>query len=131
MDMRAATSLKLHLLGGFQIRTSDGGDLAPPGRKLRALIACLALPPGVVWPRERLIALLWSDRDEDHALGFSCISQPAMDKWAWPQRPVLWLRRLEMRCDPICHCSDMLEASHISMRLTLSICSTAYARLDC
>src|SRR5262249_34264308 len=49
--------------------SADGRDLTPPGRKLRALIALLALAPAGGWPRERLTALLWGDRDEEHARG--------------------------------------------------------------
>src|SRR5262249_15899767 len=32
-----------------------------------ALMACLALSPGKPWPREKLMALLWSDRGEEQA----------------------------------------------------------------
>src|SRR5262249_25563200 len=31
------------------------------------LLACLALSPGHLWPREKLMALLWSDRSERQA----------------------------------------------------------------
>ena len=34
---------------------------------MRALLACLALSPGKPWPREKLMALLWSDRAEEQA----------------------------------------------------------------
>ena len=37
------------------------------GRKARALLACLAVAPGTVWPREKLMALLWSDRSDEQA----------------------------------------------------------------
>src|SRR5262245_44140009 len=49
----------LRVLGGLEVRTADGRDVTPPGRKMRALFACLALPPGSTWSREQLIALLW------------------------------------------------------------------------
>ena len=57
------------MLGGFQLTGADGTDLSPPGKKLRALIALLALGPEAGWPRERLTALLWGDRDEEQARG--------------------------------------------------------------
>src|SRR5262245_35846200 len=59
--------LKLRLLGGFELESSRAPAAAPPGRKVRALLACLALSPGVSWPREKLMALLWSDRAEEQA----------------------------------------------------------------
>src|SRR5262245_52615341 len=59
--------LKLRLLGGFDLESGRGPGAAPPGRKVRALLACLALSPGVSWPREKLMALLWSDRAEEQA----------------------------------------------------------------
>jgi TolB-like protein len=34
---------------------------------VRALVACLALSLGSPWPREKLLALLWSDRGEEQA----------------------------------------------------------------
>ncbi|HWT99410.1 MAG TPA: BTAD domain-containing putative transcriptional regulator [Terriglobales bacterium] len=67
--------LRLRVLGGFDLQPGDGlvmpaGERsATPvlGRKTRGLLACLALSPGKAWPRERLMALLWSDRSEDQA----------------------------------------------------------------
>ena len=59
--------LKLRILGGFELQSDRGPDGTPPGRKVRALLACLALSPGISWPRERLMALLWSDRAEEQA----------------------------------------------------------------
>lgn len=69
METRATASLTLRLLGGFELSNAEGVDLAPPGRKLRALIACLALPPGVARSRERLTCLLWGDRADEQARG--------------------------------------------------------------
>jgi TolB-like protein len=60
--------LRIRLLGGFELGTGCGRSGAPlPGRKVRALMACLALSPGKPWQRERLMALLWSDRGEEQA----------------------------------------------------------------
>src|SRR5215468_6347781 len=64
---RSSTPLQLRLLGGFDLRSSHGRVAMPAGRKVRALLACLALSPGKAWPREKLMALLWSDRGEEQA----------------------------------------------------------------
>jgi TolB-like protein/predicted Zn-dependent protease len=61
------TLLQARLLGGFELRSGHGRDTAPTGRKVRALLACLVLSPGKAWPREKLMALLWSDRGEEQA----------------------------------------------------------------
>jgi TolB-like protein/DNA-binding SARP family transcriptional activator len=60
---------ELRLMGGFAIKKANGEDVSLPGRKMQALLACLALPPGSAWPREQLIALLWGTRDEEQARG--------------------------------------------------------------
>src|SRR5262249_39127983 len=67
MDPDPPTPLPLCLLGRFELRGRDGGDATPAGRKVRALLACLALSQGASWPRERLGALLWSNRGEEQA----------------------------------------------------------------
>src|SRR5215469_1710878 len=59
--------LQVRLLGGFELQSGHGQDAAQLGRKVRALFACLALSPGKPWAREKLMALLWSDRGEDQA----------------------------------------------------------------
>jgi len=64
---RSPNSLQLRLLGGVELRSAQGQDLAVAGRKVRALLACLALSSGSLWPREKLMALLWSDRAEEQA----------------------------------------------------------------
>ena len=61
--------MQICLLGGFEVTAADGRNLTPPGRKLRALLACLALPPGKPWPRERLIEFLWGDRLDEQGRG--------------------------------------------------------------
>src|SRR5512134_1165125 len=58
---------QLRLLGGFDLHSAEGRAAIPAGRKVRALLACLALSPGQAWPREKLMALLWSDRAEEQA----------------------------------------------------------------
>jgi TolB-like protein len=59
-------ALAVALLGGFEIR-SDGVPRDLTGQKERALLAILALPPGVGHPRERLAGMLWGDRGEAQA----------------------------------------------------------------
>ena len=64
---RTSEILQVRLLGRFELRSGQGRDAPPLGRKVRALLACLALSPGKPWPREKLMALLWSDRGEEQA----------------------------------------------------------------
>src|SRR6185312_7188890 len=59
--------LQVRLLGGFDLQSGAGHDVPAPGRKVRALMACLALSPGKSWAREKLMALLWSDRGDEQA----------------------------------------------------------------
>lgn len=58
---------RLDLLGGFRLSGEDGRAIEVPGRKSRALLAVLALAPAAETTRERLMALLWSDRAEEQA----------------------------------------------------------------
>jgi TolB-like protein/DNA-binding SARP family transcriptional activator len=69
MDTPTGPQLRVRMLGGFELASADGGDLTPPRRKLRALVALLALAPAAGWSREQLTALLWGDRDEEQARG--------------------------------------------------------------
>jgi DNA-binding SARP family transcriptional activator len=59
--------LQLRLLGGFQARVGDGPPLTLATRKVQALLAYLALPPGQAQPRDKLAALLWGERGEEQA----------------------------------------------------------------
>jgi TolB-like protein/DNA-binding SARP family transcriptional activator/cytochrome c-type biogenesis protein CcmH/NrfG len=60
------TSLELVLLGGFQVRAA-GQAIDVSGRKERALLAVLAMPPGEPRSRDKLAGLLWSDRGDKQA----------------------------------------------------------------
>ena len=60
-------SLSLKLLGEFALRDGSGAMLSLPTRKTRALLAYLTVNAGRPQPRERLMALLWSDRGERQA----------------------------------------------------------------
>jgi TolB-like protein len=64
---QSSNTLKLRVLGGFELHSGGRPDATPSGRKVRALLAFLALSPGVACPREKLMALLWSDRAEEQA----------------------------------------------------------------
>jgi TolB-like protein/Flp pilus assembly protein TadD len=67
MNRWASVPFQIRVLGGLAVTDAGGSDRTPPGRKLRALIACMALPPGDAWPRERLTAVFWGDRDQVQA----------------------------------------------------------------
>ncbi|MDH3265115.1 MAG: hypothetical protein OEM24_14095, partial [Paracoccaceae bacterium] len=62
-------SLRLTMLGDFQARDTAGGEIAIAGTKAALLLGCLALRPGEVYSREKLMGLLWSDRGESQARG--------------------------------------------------------------
>ena len=59
--------LELSLFGGFEARTGPGRPVVLPTRKVRALLAYLALHADEALPRETLAGLLWSDRAEPQA----------------------------------------------------------------
>ena len=61
------TAFKLQLLGGFKAQNEAGLEIVIPARKGRALLAILAVSPSGAASREKLAALLWSDRGEDQA----------------------------------------------------------------
>jgi adenylate cyclase len=69
MDTLSPSPVCVRVLGGFELIGAGGDNLTLSGRKLRALVALLALPPGPGWSRERLTAVLWGDRDEELARG--------------------------------------------------------------
>ncbi len=64
---QTVASLNIRLLGGFEAHLASGAPIAPIGRKAQALLAYLALAPGTPHAREKLTALLWSDRGEAQA----------------------------------------------------------------
>jgi DNA-binding SARP family transcriptional activator/tetratricopeptide (TPR) repeat protein len=55
------------VLGPFRLKAPDGQDVTPLGRKTRGLLAYLAMAKDMTAPRERLMALLWSERGEEQA----------------------------------------------------------------
>ncbi|TDE60316.1 AfsR/SARP family transcriptional regulator [Nonomuraea mesophila] len=63
--------MRVELLGPFTVRDHDGAVLEVPGDRLRALLAALALQPGRIVTRARLVDRIWGDRppsDEVNAL---------------------------------------------------------------
>ena len=58
---------ELTMLGGFGIRAASDAAAKLLGQKEKALLAFLALPPGVPHSREKLASLLWSDRGDPQA----------------------------------------------------------------
>jgi len=61
-------TLDITLLGGFAVK-ANGTPLALPTRKAEALLAFLALKPGVTRRRERIAATLWARSGEAQARG--------------------------------------------------------------
>ena len=59
--------LKLFLLGGFTAQRPDGSVVALSTRKAQALLTIMACRASDPQPRERLMALLWSDRADTQA----------------------------------------------------------------
>jgi DNA-binding SARP family transcriptional activator len=62
----AGGKLTLRLLGEFAAEI-DGGEISLATRKAKALTAYLALSDNAQDTRERLVGLLWSESDEEHA----------------------------------------------------------------
>jgi len=61
-------ALQVNLLGGLQVCPDGQGEaLVFPTRKAAALLAYLACPPGRAHARNKLAALLWSDRPDTQA----------------------------------------------------------------
>jgi len=58
---------RLELLGGFRLTEAGGCEVRLSGRKGRALLAILALSPGLSATRARLKGLLWGSRGEQQA----------------------------------------------------------------
>ncbi|MEU4536051.1 BTAD domain-containing putative transcriptional regulator [Streptosporangium sp. NPDC023825] len=63
--------VRVGLLGPFEVRNRDGAVVEVPGIRLRALLAALALEPGRIVSRGRLVDWIWGQRppaDEVNAL---------------------------------------------------------------
>ena len=57
--------LHLKLLGGFAAQAADGRVIKLSNRRNQALLGFLALSPGQRHGRDKLVALLWGERDND------------------------------------------------------------------
>src|SRR5215472_12532973 len=69
--VRQNFGVRIALLGPFEVLTFDGTLVAVPGARLRALLAALALEPGRIVSRERLVDWIWGPEpptDEVNAL---------------------------------------------------------------
>src|SRR5262245_60588173 len=60
-------ALHIRLLGSFEIATGGGVQVQVEGRKAQAIIAYLAAEPGMRASRDKLVSMLWSGRDDEHA----------------------------------------------------------------
>ncbi|MEV6159017.1 BTAD domain-containing putative transcriptional regulator [Nonomuraea sp. NPDC052129] len=63
--------MRVELLGPFEVRNRDGAVVEVPGIRLRALLAALALEPGRIVTRARLVDWIWGEQppaDEVNAL---------------------------------------------------------------
>ncbi|MBE1589153.1 BTAD domain-containing putative transcriptional regulator [Nonomuraea angiospora] len=63
--------MRVGLLGPFEVRNHDGAVVEVPGIRLRALLAALALEPGRIVTRTRLVDWIWGEEppaDEVNAL---------------------------------------------------------------
>ncbi|MEV4014503.1 BTAD domain-containing putative transcriptional regulator [Nonomuraea angiospora] len=63
--------MRVGLLGPFEVRNHDGAVVEVPGIRLRALLAALALEPGRIVTRARLVDWIWGEEppaDEVNAL---------------------------------------------------------------
>lgn len=69
--MRHNAGVRIGILGPFEVRNDDGTTVAVPGARLRALLARLALDPGRIIPRARLVDWIWGEQpptDEANAV---------------------------------------------------------------
>ncbi|WP_031466794.1 BTAD domain-containing putative transcriptional regulator [Sciscionella sediminilitoris] len=54
--------MQIGILGPFEVRTDDGALTEVPGARLRALLVALALEPGHVVPKGKLVDWIWGER---------------------------------------------------------------------
>ncbi len=59
--------IRIALLGGLSATFGSGVPLNLPTRKSRALLAVLAVPPGVAHSRDKLASLLWGGTTDERA----------------------------------------------------------------
>lgn len=117
MDARPAHDgrLRLALLGDFRMCDANGRQIDVRSRKARALLALLALEPGMARSRDRLMALLWGDRGETQAR--SSLRQALVElRRALPESdpPILAADRSSVSLDPDAICVDALELAQLA-----------------
>ena len=54
-------NVQIGMLGPLEIKTEEGGSIAVPGARLRALLIALALEPGRVVPKATLVDWIWGE----------------------------------------------------------------------
>ncbi|WP_201415030.1 BTAD domain-containing putative transcriptional regulator [Mesorhizobium sp. J8] len=64
---KGVTAGRISLFGGFRIEAEAGREVRLTGKRGAAILAYLALCPGMAAPRERLADLLWGDSDSAHS----------------------------------------------------------------
>jgi len=103
----------LRLLGGFGLQLGQRPVATPPGRKVRALLACLALSSGKAWSREKLMALLWGDRGDEQARA-SLRQALAEIRRVLGQLPALRTEHDAVSLDPALAAVDALEFERLA-----------------
>jgi|GEM_PF-2856005 len=94
-DDDASKGWTLSVLGGFAV-THKGGNVLPPGRKSRALLAYVLLCGATATRRERLAALFWEDRGRDQARASLRQAIAELQGVAGGPRPLLLVSRDEI-----------------------------------
>jgi predicted ATPase len=67
VDRGRISLVQIGILGPFEVRTDDGGFADVPGARLRGLLTALALEPGHVVPKARLVDWIWGDHPPSDA----------------------------------------------------------------
>ncbi len=65
--MAKAAQFSLTLFGGFQLTDNQGNSIDPGPRKVKAMIAWLAVHADIAYPREKIAAIFWPDSEEEGA----------------------------------------------------------------
>lgn len=112
--MPREATLRLDLLGGFAARDGRGREIEITSRKAQALLAVLSLAPGQPQTRDKLTALLWSDRAEPQAR--ASLRQALVElRRILPDRdpPLLATRRESLCVDPGAVAVDAVEMERL------------------
>ncbi|MFE0107048.1 BTAD domain-containing putative transcriptional regulator [Streptomyces sp. NPDC059009] len=60
--------MRIGMLGPFEVQVGDGEAVEVPGARLRGLLAALALEPGRIVPRARLVDWIWGEQSPADAV---------------------------------------------------------------